>query len=158
MDLPAEQGKYLQIGLIYRYHKSGELPQDDDETRKIILHADQFGIFDKVLHHIYEPRTRNALKCVKMIHQIVVPQSLRHQILSDYHDSMVGGGHQGFQRTCDAIREKYFGQGCIPTYSNSSIHVHDVRGPSQSTRNLRHFTRPVVFLFGRWHMDFIGPP
>ena len=158
VDLPAEQRKCPQIGPIYRYHKSGELPQDDDEARKIILHADQFGIFGEILHHIYEPRTRNALNCVKTIHQIVVPQSLQHQILSDYHDSMVGGGHQGFRRTFDSIREKYFWPRMytdILEWQQSCPRCQRAKSVRQKPPPLHPL--PVVNLFGRWHMDFIGP-
>ena len=34
----------------------------------------------------------------KLINQVVVSVNLRRQILSEYHDLLVGGGHQGFDR------------------------------------------------------------
>ena len=158
IDLVTEQKNCPQIGPIYRYHKSGELPDDDQQARSIIKHADQYAIFGDILHHIYEPRTKNAYKYVKTVHQIVIPQKLRHQILSDYHDSLVGGGHQGLRRTMDAIKDKYF----WPRMYTDIFQFQQSCLSCQKAKNVRQkhpplHSLPIAGLFTRWHMDFIGP-
>ena len=43
---------------------------------------------EDVLYHMFSPHT-NGID--KLINQVVVPKSIRGQILSDYHDSLIGG-------------------------------------------------------------------
>ena len=158
IDMPSAQHDCPEIGPMYKYIQTGVLPDDDNEAKSIILHAVQYGMFADILYHIHKPCIKDEYKFDKTLHQIVIPKDLRYHILSDYHDSLVGGGHQGFQRTYDAIRSKYFWRGM---YSDTKDYQQSC-GPCQ--RSKRPHTRPtplhplpVAGLFRRWHMDFIGP-
>ena len=158
INLPSLQRDCPQIGPIYRYHESGELPTEDKLKKWILLNQDQYGMYAKVLHHIYEPRTRNHQRVTRTIHQIVIPKALREQVLSDYHDSLVGGGHQGFQRTWDAIREKYYWPRMyqdIREYQQSCNRCQKAKNVRQRVPPLHPL--PIAGMFARWHMDFIGP-
>ena len=81
---------------MYNYVLNSELPADDKVARRIVIESDQYGMRNDTLYHISPLR---VLKMDKLINQVVVPINLRRQILSEYHDSLVGGGHQGFDRT-----------------------------------------------------------
>ena len=66
---------------------------------------------DKVLYHLYTPRTKNSkpqLDPDRMILQVLIPKHLRKTILENYHDCRAGGGHFGIKKTFAAIRQKYF--------------------------------------------------
>ena len=66
---------------------------------------------EDVLYHMFSPRTKGTLQIGKVINQVVVPKSIRSQILSEYHDLLIGGGHQGFDRTHYVIKMKYHWSG-----------------------------------------------
>ena len=158
INLPELQQQCPEIGPLYRYLDTGELPKDNKTTRWIIKNQDQYGMYSGILHHFYEPRTRNAHKYVKTVHQIVIPLALRPQVLSDYHDSLIGGGHAGFQRTWDAIRQKYYWPRMYQDtreYQQSCTNCQKAKYPNRRHPPLHPL--PPAGVFGRWHMDFIGP-
>jgi hypothetical protein len=68
----------------------------------------------------------------KLINQVVVPVNLRRQILSEYHDSLVGGGHQGFDRTYYAIKSKYYWSGM---YADVDKYVKQCKECQHAKRN-----------------------
>ena len=82
------QKECKEVGPMYDYLLNNDLP-DDKLARIIVLESDQYGIRDGTLYHIFSPRTKGVLKMDKMINQLVVPVTLRPQILSEYHDSLV---------------------------------------------------------------------
>ena len=158
IEMAKAQRDCPEIGSMYQYIQNGTLPDDDDEAKSIIRHAEQYGMFSDILYHIHEPRTKNKFKFDKTIHQIVIPKDLRYQILSDYHDSLIGGGHQGFQRTYDAVRAKYYWPGMYRDtrdYQMSCLRCQRAKQPRQKRVPLHSL--PVAGLFHRFHMDFIGP-
>ena len=153
------QKECKEVGPMYDYLSNNDLPDDDKLARMIVLESDQYGIRDGTLYHIFSPRTKGVLKMDKMINQLVVPVTLRPQILSEYHDSLVGGGHQGFDRTYHAIKSKYYWKGM---YAQVDSYVRTCKQCQLSKRS--HNSRPaplhpmpVAAIFQRWHMDFLGP-
>ena len=146
-----------QIGPIFHYLETGELPDDNKKASQILLQADEYGLDDGVMYHLFYPRARGRPRPDRMLQQLVVPISLRDAVLSEYHDSLVGGGHQGFDRTYDAIKLKYYWPRMyteIKTYVSSC-------DPCQ--RSKRHYhgkpapltPLPIVAPFQRWHLDFV---
>ena len=108
IDIAKLQQDCPEIGPFYRYHKSQVLPEDINVAWRIVISADQYGLANNILYHFYQPRTRHAYKATKSVAQIVIPKQLRYNVLSDYDDSIVGGGHSGFDRTREAILQKYY--------------------------------------------------
>ena len=158
VDIVTLQQDCPEIGPFYKYHKSGILPDDVAMARRIAFTSDQYGLANNVLYHFYQPRTRNAYKATKSVAQIVIPKQLRYNILSDYHDSIVGGGHSGFDRTREAILQKYYWPGMtsdILDYQQSCLKCQRAKDIRQKRPPLQPL--PVVGLHKRWHMDFIGP-
>ena len=138
---------------------NSELPADDKVARRIVIESDQYGMRNDTLYHIFPPRTKGVLKMEKLINQVVVPVNLRRQILSEYHESLVGGGHQGFDRTYYAIKSKYYWSGM---YADVDKYVKQCKECQHAKRN--HHGQPaplhplpIAAVFQRWHMDFLGP-
>ena len=91
---------------------------------------------------------------------MVVPVCLRREILTQYHDSIMGGGHhQGPERTYHCIKAKYHWDGM---YADVHTHV-KACDTCQRVKNTPHLKRaplqpmPCADVFERWHMDFLGP-
>ena len=91
--------------------EDNKYPEDSDQARAIAAHCEgQYVMQDKVLYHLYTPRTKISkpqLDPDRMI-QVVVPKLLRKTILEHYHDCRAGGGHFGIKKTFAAITQKYF--------------------------------------------------
>ena len=107
IDIVKQQKDCPEIGPIYEFIETGEMPDNGAVKQSIIADAAQYFIRNNVLHHLYQPRIRNLEKHKPLTSQVVIPVSLRSMILREYHDSLIGA-HQGFARTYAAIREKYY--------------------------------------------------
>ena len=121
-----------------RSRPHGDLPNEDKLARKVILEADQYDMTEQVLYHVFSPRTKGTLQLNKVINKAVVPKCLWSQILSEYHDSLIGGGHHGFDRTYYAIKMKYYWRGMyvdVNKYVKTKIHYKS--HPAHSTHCLQ---------------------
>ena len=117
------------------------------------------GMRNNTLYHIFSSRTKGVLKLDKLINQVVIPVNLRGNILAEYHDSLVGGGHQGFDRTYYAIKAKYYWKGM---YADVDKYVRQCKECQYAKRKFHGQPAPlhhlaVAAVFQRWHMDFLGP-
>ena len=158
IDIVKEQKECPEIGPIYEYIKTGNIPENSKFTASFLDSSDQFGIRDNVLIHMYRPRTKNIKAYKPVITQTVVPKSLRKTLLSEYHDSLIGGGHQGFDRTYEAIKNKYYWPRMyedIREYQKSCLKCQKASNHMKKPPPLHPL--PVSGLFQRWHMDFLGP-
>jgi hypothetical protein len=61
-----------------------------------------------VLHQLWTPPSdrRSTTRT-----RIVLPSTLRRQVLEECHDCALGGGHAGFLRTYDKVRERFYWEG-----------------------------------------------
>ena len=124
-----------------------------------MFESNQYGMRNDTLYHIFFPRTKGVLRMDKLINQVVVPVKLKSQILSEYHDSLVGGGHQSFDRTYHAIKSKYYWNGM---YADVDIYVRQCRECQQAKRNDQGkpaplHRLPVAAVSQHWHLDLLGP-
>ena len=144
---------------IFKYLLEGEVPSDKRRAARLVAEADNYIISDDVLYHLFQPRTKNLPKSKQIIKQLAVPKVLRDDTLRSYHDSLLGGGHQGLERTYGIIRMRYFWPRMytdIETYVKSCEEcqkakrdVHGKKAPLQPM--------PVEDVFSRLHMDILGP-
>ena len=161
IDIVAAQKQCPQIGPIYHFINTGNLPDDVELKPSIVADAQQYFIKDAVLHHLYQPRVRNLKKHKPLTSQIVIPKSLRPLILSEYHDSLLAGAHSGALRTYAAIRDKYFWPGCF----QDCVDYKKTCYPCQSASNYKPKPPPLgrfppfmeSSIWSRVHMDFLGP-
>ena len=161
IDIVKAQKDCPEVGPLYKFIETGEIPEDADLKPSIIADASQYFIKDNVLHHLYQPRVRNLARHKPLTSQVVIPKNLRPLVLSEYHDALLMGAHQGYLRTYAAIREKYYWdqmwkqikdyqQTCQPCQRASN---HKPRPPPLG--KFPPFTTSA--LFSRMHMDILGP-
>ena len=144
-----------EIGFLSRFHTSSTIPEDETQAKVCFKTQDQYVIQDGVLYHIYFPSTRR--KPDHMIKQIVIPKARRNALLKQYHDQMLGGGHQGIDRTYSHLLMKYF----WPRMYTDIVEYISTCDVCQRVKKSRSkppplTPMPVVPIFKRWHMDFLS--
>ena len=81
------------------------MPSNDAKARRILLRSDSFYISqDGVLCHLdrnQKPSARDAFS------QLVVPQSMKYEILSIVHN-LVAGAHFGVHKTFQKLKQRYW--------------------------------------------------
>ena len=159
VELQDSQKNCPEIGPIYRYIQSDELPQDADQARKLAAEKDAYVILDGQLFHLHSRRTRSIPKEERMMQQLVIPKKSRIDILQHYHDSIMGGGHQGFERTYHAIKTHYYWP---KMYTQVLDYIRGCTVCQQSKRAYHTLPPPlhplpIADTFERWHIDFLGP-
>ena len=88
---------------------------------------------------------------------MVVPINYRARLLDQYHDAMVDGGHQGYDRTYYALKHKYFWP---RTYTDVCEYIKRCDTCQRIKCNphakpVPLTPMPIVATFERWHMDFL---
>ena len=144
---------------IYKYLNLREMPDNEKEAKATLWESEQYILADKVLYHLYQPRTRNLSVPERTILQVALPKQLRQDVQRSYHDSIAGGGHLCIQKTFEAIRQKFYWP---KMYQN----VHDYVLSCDTCQKVKVSRRqptvpltnmPITDTFDCWHMDFIGP-
>ena len=157
-DIRTAQQNCEEIGPWYRFIKSGTVPPEVEYSKAYLATADQYAIKDGILIHMFQPRTRNIHQYHPIITQVVVPKNLRARILSEYHESLVGGAHVAFDKVFQAIRQKYYWPKMyseIYEYQQSCIKCQ--RASTHKPKRPPLQPLPIVGLFERISLDFIGP-
>ena len=158
IDIVTEQQNCEEVGPWYQFIKTGEFPPGVEFTKAQLATADQYAIKDNILVHLFQPRTRNIHQYHPIITQIVVPKKLRARILSEFHESLVGGTHQAFDRTFQAIRQRFYWRRMY-----SDIYEYQKTCQKCQKASIHHPKRPplkplpVEGLFHRYQIDFLGP-
>ena len=143
---------------IYKYKLTRELPDDPALARTIVAEAYNFELEDDILKHFYSKRGKKIPVQERLVKQIAVPRILRDDLLKSYHDCILGGGHQGFERTYASLRNKYFWPSM---YDDIKRYVQNCETCQQCKRNYgakRPPLKPQISddIFGRWHMDILS--
>ena len=145
------------LNLYINYLQKSELPDDDKLARKIMLECNDYVMDREILYHIYYPRGKGH-KSDRVVKQLVVPKSLRDDVLLAYHDALMSC-HQGIERTFHMIRLKYF---WTSMYNDIDFYVRSCQSCQQNKRQY-HAQRPPQLpippndIFSRVHMDILGP-
>ena len=135
----------------------GKLPDDDKLARQVTIESNDYIVDNDILYHLYYPRGKGH-RVDRMVKQLVIPLSLRNDILLAYHDALTGG-HQGIERTYQSIRQTYFWttmykdihyyvKSCLSCQKSNCL-IHKNKAPLTPV--------PTEDVHGRWHMDFLGP-
>eukprot|EP00794_Sanderia_malayensis_P010600 gene10600-biopygen7736 len=103
---------------IIRYLVSKELPSNDLKARSILLTIDWYFINEHgILCHLWTPGGRRVKSLVP---QVVIPASLRHDILVSCHDDATAG-HLGAIKTYEKIRSRYYWHGMFKTLNTGVV-------------------------------------
>ena len=140
---------------IFDYLENDILPEDDVLARKTRFESESYFIRDNILYHIYAPRNLNLDTPRNCHEQVVIPASVKTEILQAFHDDFA---HAGFDRTYATIRTRYF----WPTMYNDVKEYTSTCEICQKNKRKYHATRaplcplPVGDIFSRIHIDVIG--
>lgn len=150
------QSRDQELHPIIRYLQCDELPQNDEDARKLLLEVDNYVLDDNgLLYHISVPPPRTKQDPVV---QLVVPRDLRHEIIYHCHDSPLAG-HFGLQKTYAKIRTRYFWKGMYrdcEVWIRSCIDCSMKKSPRTSKTPIC-LPIPVSGAFDRLAVDAVGP-
>ena len=157
-NLAEEQENCRDFADIIKYKQTGRVPQNPELARAVVAESYNFELEDGILKHFYSKRCKKVPKDERLVKQIAVPRNLRDSILKAYHDCILGGGHQGFERTYAAIRNKYFWPSM---YSDINQYVKTCEVCQQSKHAFNSKPpplqpQPTKDIFGRWHRDILS--
>ena len=144
---------------IIQYLEQREVPEDAGTARRVVAESNSFDIVDGILYHLHQDRNRAVPRDQRVIKQLAVPRVLRDDLLKSYHDSIAGGGHQGYERTYEALRRKYYWPSMysdVMQYTTSCINCQQAKRDTHA-RPAPLQPLPVEDIFSRIHIDIIGP-
>ena len=156
-DVAKLQEKCNEIGQMYNYMVHGKLPDNKTEQQKLIISSEQYVVRNGVLYHFVDAKSKKHKRGEESFSQLVVPKSLREDVILAYHD---GNAHLGFDKTYSAIRAKYYWP---KMYTDIDIHVKTCDTCQKCKRNYNNDKAPLTPLpvparpFSRLHMDILGP-
>ena len=152
------QKKDIQLKPMIQYLKDGVLPEDFKEARKLVVESHDYVLIDTILYHLWYPKKSGTAQ-ERVVRQLVVPHSLRNDILLSMHDTILFAAHAGIDRTYHNIRLRYYWPGMyhdIVQYVKSCVDCQaSKRSYIKNKPPLCPLPQPE--LFQRWHMDFLGP-
>ena len=120
--------------------------------------AYKYELEDGVLKHFYSKRGKNLPLEERLVKQTTIPKCLRDELLKSYLGCIAGGGHQGFERTYQSLRNKYYWPSM---YEDIRQYVRTCEVCQQSKRAFNAKPPPLQpqaldDLFGRWQMDILS--
>ena len=157
-NLSTKQKECPDFKHLYGYIESRQVPDDPLLARVIVAEAYNYELEDGILKHFYSKRSRNVPAEERLVKQTAIPVILRDDILKSYHDCLAGGGHQGFERTYAAIRNKYFWP-CMYEDVRQYVKTCEICQQSKRAFNAKPpplQPQPVDDVFSRWHMDILS--
>ena len=89
----------------------------DPKYRKLVQIWDQLVIKDELLWRLFE--NRDGTEC---IHQLVVPSSLKTEVLYDVHEGVLGG-HLGIDKSLGKLKERFIGRAIIMMLNSGVLPV-----------------------------------
>jgi len=138
------------------YLETDKLPDSDQHARRILLDIENYFLNDDGLlfHRPYSTgrSTKNREP------RLVIPNSLKHEILVQCHDSPLAG-HLGLQKTYDKIKTRYFWKGMYKdcdVWIRSCVDCCMKKNPRVKT-NAPILPIPVESAFERLSVDCLGP-
>ena len=169
LDLP-DKDRDISVGIaiyqqecpelkhIYQYLAQRQVPEDPQLARTVVAESYNYELEDGVLKHFYTRRCKQVPMEERLVKQTAIPRCLRDELLKSYHDCIAGGGHQGFERTYAALRNKYYWPSM---YENIRQYVKTCEVCQQSKRAFNAkppplHPQPVDDVFGRWQMDILS--
>lgn len=150
------QRRDRDLSNLIHYLETSELPYNDRAARKLLLIEDWFYIgTDGLLYRIELNSKRNSSEPIS---QLVIPESLRFEILSNAHDHITGG-HLGTHKTYQKIRKRYWWRGMFKDTEHWCKSCVDcsMRKTPKTKLKAPLIPIPVEGAFDRVAVDVVGP-
>ena len=127
-DIAKYQCSDPQLLPMIDYLKSGKLPEEESEAKKLVMEHSQYDLIDDVLHH-ENPTNRGTWR-------VVVPHQLQSELLQETHRGKFSG-HFAKKRIYETLRKHYWWKGMrgdVRKYCRSCIECITRRGPGRAIR------------------------
>ena len=142
---------------IIQYLEASELPSSDTKARALLLSIDSFYLDEHgILCRLWTPGKRRAKS---LCTQVVIPASLRHEILVSLHDDPTAG-HLGSDKTYEKVRLRYYWPGMCKDIKKHGCRSCVDCAMKKSPRNKRKallLPIPIEGAFDRVAMAILGP-
>ena len=151
-----QQRKDSNLADLIDYLETNTLPGSDSSARSILLDHDNYLLDENgILFHLWKPARRGRKEIRK---QLVIPHSLRYEILVNAHD-YVTSGHMGITRTYEKMRDRYYWKGLYADVEHWCKSCQDcaMRKPPRNRRQIPLLPIPVESAFSRVAIDVLGP-
>ena len=147
-----------EIAPFIHYLEGNKLPTDHVQISRITRTAPDYELDDGILYYRGCAPSGKGHREERLIKQLLVPSTLKDDLLQAYHDSPFGA-HQGYEWTYHRMKQKYWW----------TTMAKDVKTYIQSCDTCQHIKRqyhasrtplqpiPTSERFQRIHMDFLGP-
>lgn len=156
-QLKESQKRDSQLAPIYKYLHNKELPTKPEIANRIVVEAQHMELDDGILYRIWIPQDRRLKEDIRR--QVALPKDWRTKALEECHDSSLTGGHLGFFKTYNKIRERYW----WPNFYSETKHWIDTCKECAQRKGakpeLAGKIQPIVAkeAFDIIGMDFFGP-
>lgn len=152
----AQQRRDPDLRFIIDYLEHDILPLNDCLARKLLLAGDMFYLDDNGL--LFHLAKHGKHKSRDPFSQLVIPNSLKHEILVQAHDE-VSAGHVGIHKCYEKIRTRYWWQGMfqdVKHWVRSCIDCQTRKSP-RNRHKAPLIPIPVEGPFHRLSVDVLGP-
>ena len=156
VNLHTLQRQDPDISAIISYLETTALPTDDAKARSLLLTIDSYYLDEAgILCHLWIPRKR---KQPSIYSQVVIPASLRHDLLMSCHKDPTAG-HLGHLKTYEKVRHRYYWHGMFKDIEHWCRTCIDC---AMRKRPRHHHRAPLLPIpvegpFDRLAMDILGP-
>ena len=142
------------------YFENGDIPDEDNEARKVLLSKDAYVMNDGVLYHLLDSKTKNTTRQIDELRVcLVVPQTLKYDVLKSVHGDTCSA-HYGTSRTYTTLRLKYFWEGMYQECRNWVLSCEECNTRKHPVRPTKAELQPLptARMNERWAMDLITLP
>lgn len=134
-----------------------KLPDDPKLARKIAIESENYALVNGLLYHFWfsDGAQKRKDRCYQ---QIVVPASLREEVLASLHDEMTAG-HQGFTRTLLSTKCRFYWDSMAADIENwiKSCRTCASRNRPGKATKAPMILREVDSAFDTIVIDLVGP-
>ena len=156
VDLRALQRQDIDLSPIITYLETAELPGSDSQAQALLFSIDSYYLDEHdVLCHLWAPGKR---KQQSLRSQVVIPASIRHDMLLSCHDDPTAG-HLGSIKAYEKVRSRNYWHGMLKHVEHCCRSCIDC---AMRKRPRNHHKAPLLPIpvdgpFDRLAMDILGP-
>ena len=100
--LISEQLKDVFTAAMIKYKLENIIPEEEKLKTKVLTQSEHFTVENDLLCHLLHQRGKSVMK------RIVLPHSMIATVMEEYHDTCISGGHLGFHKTYEKVRERFY--------------------------------------------------
>ena len=147
-----------ELKLYIEYLEDGKLPEDEKFKNKILSGKSHYVLDDQGILHFFITLPGKGHQNERQIRTLAVPKTLRKDVMMSFHDCLLGG-HEGFDRSYNKIRMKYYWPGM---YADIQKYVKTCQSCQESKPNQHSHPAPLqpippADVLSRVHIDILGP-